>query len=46
MIRAFVALPLPEDLKDRLEALQAALPGGRPVARDTFHPRRFTRSSP
>jgi len=37
MIRAFVALPLPEDLKDRLEALQAALPGGRPVARDTFH---------
>ncbi len=37
MIRAFVALPLPEEVKDRLEALQAELPAGRPAARDTFH---------
>ncbi len=37
MIRAFVALPLPETLKDTLEALQAGLPAGRASARETLH---------
>ncbi len=37
MIRAFVALPLPDEVEDRLETLQKTLPAGRPVARDTFH---------
>ena len=37
MARSFVALVLPEDLCDRLEDLQAQLPIGRLMTRDTLH---------
>ncbi|GAB4448131.1 MAG: RNA 2',3'-cyclic phosphodiesterase [Rhodocyclaceae bacterium] len=36
-MRAFVAIPLPEDIRDRLEAMQADLPVGRPTDPETFH---------
>lgn len=36
-MRAFVAIPVPEDIRDRLEALQAELPVGRHSDADTFH---------
>lgn len=37
MIRAFVALPLPDEVRRTLEAAQAGLPAGRPVAPENFH---------
>lgn len=37
MIRAFVALPLPQDLADRLVPVQAALRLPRPVPEQDFH---------
>lgn len=37
MIRAFVAIPLPEDVVDALVAAQAGLPAGRPVAPENLH---------
>src|SRR6056297_1846927 len=37
MIRAFVGLPLPEEVVERLEAVQAGLPAGRPVEPENFH---------
>jgi RNA 2',3'-cyclic 3'-phosphodiesterase len=38
MLRYFIALPLPSDLKDRLVAIQPpALPGMRLIGRDEFH---------
>jgi len=36
-MRAFVAIPVPEDIRDRLEALQADLGVGRLSDPDTFH---------
>lgn len=37
MIRAFVGIPLPEEVADRLEAAQAGMPAGREVPCDNFH---------
>ncbi len=37
MIRAFVALPLPEPVLDALIAAQAGLPVGRPLPRENMH---------
>lgn len=37
MIRAFVALPLPEDIRDRLEVVQEMLPLSGRVPSDNFH---------
>jgi len=37
MIRAFLALPLPDALRDRLENLALDLGDGRPVAWENFH---------
>jgi len=37
MIRAFVALALPDPLRARLTALQAGLPVGRPVGTEAMH---------
>ncbi len=37
MIRAFVAIPLPETVVSALSAAQAGLPAGRPVAPENFH---------
>ena len=37
MIRAFVAVPLPDDVRATLEAAQAGLPAGRPVAPENLH---------
>lgn len=37
MIRAFVALPLPEPVSARLAMAQALLPIARPVPRESFH---------
>ncbi|CAN5684322.1 RNA 2',3'-cyclic phosphodiesterase [soil metagenome] len=37
MIRAFVGLPLPDDIASRLVAAQAGLPAGRPVAFGNLH---------
>lgn len=37
MIRAFIALPLPETLRSRLLVTQFLLPGGRAVERDNLH---------
>lgn len=37
MIRAFVAIPLPEEVNRSLTAAQAGLPTGRPVAPENFH---------
>lgn len=37
MIRAFVALPLPDAIRRTLAATQAGLPAGRPVAPENFH---------
>lgn len=37
MIRAFVALTLPEDIVSTLVAAQAGLPAGRPVAPENLH---------
>ncbi|MEM6944498.1 MAG: RNA 2',3'-cyclic phosphodiesterase [Pseudomonadota bacterium] len=37
MIRAFVALPLPQEAIWRLEGAQAGLPSGRPVPPENFH---------
>ena len=37
MIRAFVAIPLPNEILRELEAAQAGLPAGRPVAPENFH---------
>ena len=37
MIRAFVAIALPEDVADALLAAQAGLPAGRAVERDALH---------
>lgn len=37
MIRAFVALPLPDQVCDTLEAAQAGLPAGRPVPPENLH---------
>lgn len=37
MIRAFIAIPLPETAMDDLERLQQALPAGRPMRRGTLH---------
>lgn len=37
MIRAFVALSLPDDVRGTLEAAQAGLPAGRPVPPENFH---------
>lgn len=36
-MRAFIALPLPEDMAGRLAAAQAALPVGRATAPDSLH---------
>lgn len=36
-MRAFVAIPVPEDIRDRLAALQADLPVGRLADPETFH---------
>lgn len=36
-MRAFVAIPVPEDIRDRLEALQADLAAGRLADPETFH---------
>lgn len=36
-MRAFVAIPVPEDIRDRLEDLQADLPVGRLADPETFH---------
>lgn len=37
MIRAFIALSLPENLRSQLAVTQYLLPGGRPVAPECFH---------
>lgn len=37
MIRAFLALPLPDDVTATLEAAQAGLPAGNPVPRENLH---------
>lgn len=37
MIRAFLALPVPDDISDRLSILQHRLPLARPVPRENFH---------
>jgi RNA 2',3'-cyclic 3'-phosphodiesterase len=37
MIRAFVALPLPDPVLDALVAAQAGLPAGRPLPRENMH---------
>jgi 2'-5' RNA ligase len=37
MMRVFVAIPLPEHIRDRLEALQSDLPVGRLADPETFH---------
>jgi len=37
LIRAFIALPLPEIARDALEDLQSELPVGRHMSPDTFH---------
>lgn len=37
MIRAFLALPLPAEVRRDLEAAQAGLPTGRPVAPENLH---------
>jgi RNA 2',3'-cyclic 3'-phosphodiesterase len=37
MIRAFVAIPVPEDVAAALQALQAGLPAGRAVPPENFH---------
>ena len=37
MIRAFVAVPLPGEVRSTLEAAQAGLPAGRAVAPENFH---------
>ncbi|MEO1689425.1 MAG: 2'-5' RNA ligase family protein, partial [Pseudomonadota bacterium] len=37
MIRAFLALPLPDALRDRLEDVALDLGEGRPVAWENFH---------
>jgi len=37
MIRLFVALPLPEDVRDRLTRLQGGVPGARWVAAENLH---------
>lgn len=37
MIRAFVAVPLPDRVRDTLEAAQAGLPAGRPVPPENMH---------
>lgn len=37
MIRAFIALPLPDDVRDALEDVQADLDVGRPTAPENFH---------
>lgn len=37
MIRAFVAIPLPDEVIRALTAAQAGLPAGRPVAPENFH---------
>lgn len=37
MIRAFLALPLPAEVRRTLEAAQAGLPAGRPVAPENLH---------
>ncbi len=36
-MRAFVAIPVPEDIRERLEALQSDLPVGRLADPETFH---------
>ncbi len=36
-MRAFVAIPVPEDIRERLEELQSDLPVGRHVDPETFH---------
>ena len=37
MIRAFLAVPVPGEVRATLEAAQAGLPAGRPVAPENFH---------
>lgn len=37
MIRAFLAVPVPGEVRAALEAAQAGLPAGRPVAPENFH---------
>ena len=37
MIRAFVAIPLPDEVVSALNAAQAGLPAGRPVAPENLH---------
>lgn len=37
MIRAFVGIPLPEEVADVLEAAQAGMPAGRVVPAENFH---------
>ena len=37
MIRAFLAVPVPAEVRSALEAAQAGLPAGRPVAPENFH---------
>ena len=37
MIRAFLAVPVPAEVRSTLEAAQAGLPAGRPVAPENFH---------
>lgn len=37
MIRAFVGIPLPDDVAGALEAAQAGMPAGRPVSSENFH---------
>lgn len=37
MIRAFVGIPLPEEVADELEAAQAGMPSGREAPYDNFH---------
>ena len=36
-MRVFVAIPVPDDIRDRLEALQSDLPVGRVADPETFH---------
>lgn len=36
-MRVFVAIPVPEDIREALEDLQADLPTGRPADPETFH---------
>lgn len=37
IMRLFIALPLPEDIRHDLAALQTRLPAGRPVAQENLH---------